>query len=126
MTYVTSETENRSGSVRLWGRRRRRVSLVALCQQTDLIDTRRADFVYNGDHVAILGARVALHIDGLFQPAGDAVLHFSGNFFFLDLRVAQENVAVAGNRYDDGILFIGILHVLVVVSSAQIYPMNLL
>src|SRR5256885_9434000 len=43
-------------------------------KQTDLIHTCRADFVHDSDDVAVLGAGIALYIDGLFEPVGDAVL----------------------------------------------------
>src|SRR6267142_3371547 len=93
-------------------RRRRRSSLFrTFGQQTQLIDTGRANLVHDRHHVAVLGARVAFEIDRLVQFVGNAVLHLSGKVSFLDLGIAEEDVAVTSDRNDHCIFLVGFLHV---------------
>src|SRR4029077_11361823 len=65
--------------IRLRRRRRRRALLVPVGQQADLVDPRRTDFVDDGNHIAILGARVAFYVYGLVQTVRDAVLDLRGD-----------------------------------------------
>src|SRR5712692_3673306 len=69
-------------------RRRRRTSLVPFGQQADLVDSRRANFIHDRDHIAILGARIAFYIHRLVQAVGDTILNLRGDLFLLDLRGA--------------------------------------
>src|SRR5579859_2327871 len=109
------------GLIRRRRRRRRSVPLIALRQQPDLIHARGADLIDHRDNVAILGARVALHVHHFFQPVGDAVFHLRHDLFLGDAVAAQEDVAVAGDGHHDGVVFIGVLHVLGVVGARQVH-----
>src|SRR5713101_1671859 len=112
--------------VRLRRRWRRCGSLVPLGQEADLIDACRADFVDDGDHVAILGARVAFHVHGFVQTVGNAVLDLRGDFFLENLGSAKKDVTVASYGDNDGVLFIGILHISSGIRSGQVHRMVLL
>src|SRR2546430_20577 len=58
-------------SIRGWRRSSRSLLLIFLGEQTELIDTGRANFIDNGDHVAVLGASIALNVNGLVKTRSE-------------------------------------------------------
>src|SRR5262249_54367263 len=73
-----------------FGAKLRRVSLlVPLCEEAELIDARRPDFIHHSHDVTVLGARIALHVYGLVEAVRDAVFNLSGDVFLADRRVAK-------------------------------------
>src|SRR5437016_2170203 len=113
-------------SIRGWRRSSRFTLLVFLGEQTELIDTGRANLIDNGDHVAVLGASIALNVNGLVKTGRDAILDLSGDIFLADLRVAEKNAAIASDGHYDGILLVGVLHLVGVVRGSQVHLMCLL
>src|SRR3984957_17081708 len=116
---------------RLIGGRRRRRSGATLptdffSQQAKMVNASRADFVHGLDDVAVFGAGIGAHENGLVQAVGDKVLHFAGDFVELNLGAAEIEVAVTGDRDNDGVILVGILHVLGVISLGHVYGNALL
>src|SRR6266404_497672 len=68
-------------SIRRGRRRSCFVLLVLLGEQTELIDTSRANLVDNGNDVAILRACIALDVNGLVQTSGETILHLARDVF---------------------------------------------
>jgi len=60
------------------------------------------------DHDPILGATIALDVDGLVQLAGDPIAHLIGNLRDVRLGVTQVNVTTRRNAHDNGIILVGI------------------
>ncbi len=52
--------------------------MIFLGEQPELIDAGRADLIDDGHDVAILGASIALDVNGLVQTGGDAILDQTG------------------------------------------------
>src|SRR5260221_3333201 len=75
MVQLLTKCEKRSVA----GRRRRRCSGLfrAFGQQTQLIDTSRANLVHDGNHVAVLGPGIPLEIDRLVQFVGNTAFNFA-------------------------------------------------
>src|SRR6266700_3537155 len=134
MAQTTSflETRSNAGQQALPSsiRRRRRRSclsfLVPLGEQTELIDTGGANLVDDGDNVAILGARIALDINGFVQAAGKTILDLARQIFLQHLRVAKVYLSVTSNGYDNGVIFVGVLHVAGIVLRGQVHLVSLL
>src|SRR5580704_9127111 len=59
-------------------RRRCPAILILLCQETELIDACRADFVHHRDNVAILGPSVAFHVDSFIDTGTQHIFNRSG------------------------------------------------
>src|SRR6266487_1020163 len=131
-TTLLLETRSNAGQQALRssirGRRRRSCLsfLVPLGEQTELIDTGGANLVDDGDNIAILGARIALDINGLVQPAGKTILDLARQIFLQHLRVAQVYLAVTSNGYDNGVILVGVLHVAWIVRRSQVDLVSLL
>src|SRR6266704_3341342 len=98
-TTLFLETRSNPGqqALRSSVRRRRRRSclsfLVPLGEQTELIDTGGANLVDDRDNVAILGARIALDINGFVQAAGKTILDLARQIFLQrseERRVGKE------------------------------------
>src|SRR4029077_20777750 len=68
----------------------------------------------------------ALDVYRLIQTIGYAVLDLRSDLFLADLRSTKEDVTVAGHGDDDGVIFIGILHVLGGIGPGQVHRMVLL
>src|SRR2546429_155228 len=66
--------EAQPSSIRRGRRRGRRGLFHPLGEQSKLVNTSRTNLVHDGDDVAIFGARIAPHINGLVEPTGQAVL----------------------------------------------------
>src|SRR5713226_2679730 len=81
-----------------------------LGQQPKLIDTGRTDLVDNGDDITVFGSSITLHVNGLVNAIGDAILDLTGKVFLLHLCVANENPAIASNGHDNGVVLVGVLH----------------
>ena len=60
--------------------------------QADVIDARGANLIHDLDHVAILGATVALDEHGLVQLVGNAVPNLIGNLRNVRLGAAEIDV----------------------------------
>src|SRR5436190_8299962 len=113
-------------SIRGWRRSSRSLLLVFLGEQTELIDTGRANFIDHGDHVALLGASIALNVNGLVKTGRDAILDLSGDIFLAHLSVAEKNAAIASDGHYDGIVLVGVLHLVSVFRGSQVHLMSLL
>src|SRR5947208_9496101 len=113
-------------SIRGWRRSSRSLLLIFLGEQTELIDTGRANFIDNGDHVAVLGASIALNVNGLVKTGRDAILDLSGDIFLAHLSVAEKNAAIASDGHHDGIVLVGVLHLVGVFRGSQVHLMSLL
>jgi hypothetical protein len=85
--------------------------LVAFGQQAELIHTSGANFVHNGNHVAVLGASVALEVHGFVRLFADAVLDLPCKSAFCTWLLPRR-CCRRGYRHDDRIILIGVLHVL--------------
>src|SRR2546430_265860 len=113
-------------SIRGWRRSSRFFLLVFLGEQTELIDTGRANLIDNGDNVAVLGASIALDVNGLVNTGRDAILDLSGDIFLADLSVAEKNAAIASDGHYYGIVLVGVLHLVGVLRGSQVHLMSLL
>ena len=91
-------------------RRRPLFTLVLLGQKAELIDACGPDFIHDRNHIAVLRSSVALHVHGLVEAIGDAILDLPGDVFFSRLGMAKIDVAIARDRHDDGIILVRILH----------------
>src|SRR5260370_3341352 len=96
--------------MRGWRRRSLRRLLVSLGEQTELIDTGRANLIDNGDHVAVLGASIAFDVNGLVKAGGEAIFNLPGEIGLECLCVAEIDVPIASDSHNDGIVFFGVLH----------------
>ena len=65
-----------------------------------MIDTGRADLIHDFDNAAIFGARVTLDVNDLVKTRGEMILDQPADIFLLYARVAQVDVAVAGDGDD--------------------------
>src|SRR5271165_2860039 len=105
-TLRTPSSVGRGRGRRRWFRR----GVGLLGQQAELIHASGADFVYRADDVAVLGARVALHVHGLVQTTGNAVLDLVGKVGLFGSGTTQEDFSITCNSHDDGVILIGGLH----------------
>src|ERR1700733_3615638 len=90
-SYVTSNSarliSRRLLAVR--GRRRRCFALVLFRKQTKLIDAGRSNLIDNCDNIAVLRSSIALHVDGLVEAVGNAILDLAGQVIFTGRRMSQ-------------------------------------
>ena len=90
-------------------------------EQADVVHARGANFVHHLDHIAVLGATVALDENGLVQSVGDAVANLLGDLRNIGFVVAQVNVPAGGNANDHGVILVGIGHIIGIVDLRQIH-----
>src|SRR5258707_599255 len=95
-------------------------------QVKDRISNRIDRTVYVKSDARAKYGRVALDINGAVNAVGDAVLDLTGEIFLFHLVVAQEDVAVARDGDHDGVIFVGVLHILWVIRGSQVHLMRLL
>src|SRR5205823_11339554 len=92
------------GRLRLPSRRRRRRARLALFgEQADLVHARRADVIDHVDDHAIARAGVALDVDALIRLVGQLIAHLLRELIGSDLIGAEEDLAVAHHRDEDGV-----------------------
>src|SRR5579864_3433833 len=92
-----------------------------LSNQADVIDARGANLIHNLDHIAILGATVALDEHGLVQLVGDTVPNLIGYLRNIRLGAAEINVPARGDADDDRVILVGIGHVGGIVDLGQLH-----
>src|ERR1700677_1555380 len=73
---------------RRW-RRSGGITLYSLGQQAQIVDASGADLINHLDDLAVLGARIAAHEDGLVDTVGNQVLHLIGYLVELDFILTQ-------------------------------------
>src|ERR1700691_4730494 len=79
-----------SGRLRLSRRRRWcSLALILLGQQTKLINTGGTDFIDNCNDIAVFRPSVALHVNGLVEAVGNAILDLASEIIFGSRRMPQ-------------------------------------
>src|ERR1700732_540310 len=102
-------------------RRSARLRPILFSEQADLIHACRSHFVHRLHHVSVLGALVRAHEDSFVQAVSQEIFHFSSYFAQAHLRTSQEQMSIARDSHDDGIILIRLLHVLGVIYLGHIY-----
>src|ERR1035438_8989269 len=97
-----------------------------LGEKPELIDARRAYFVHDGDNRAVLGPGIALNIDGFIQLVGDQILNLPRNLRLGNFVSTEEDVVIASDGDDDGIVFVRIFHFTRISDGGHIHRSALL